>query len=173
MKTFWKKRVVQKVSIAIGITLILLGVNTWLMHDTTTRAESLTALQSEEKKRREIIESLARLKRESVEAQAYLPALRNLIPNEDQALTLQRDIRALAQKHALAFTFSFGAATPATETEPGSLGIQFTANGIFDNFLEFMREVEALPYILSIESTDLNIIKELVSATLRGKVFTR
>lgn len=154
---------------AIVATLLVSG-------DTERRLAALQELRLERAARAQAIASLVRLKADAPLAQAYLPALRSLLPDQDQALAVQRELRDLARARGLSFTFSFGASAPATETAPGAIAFQFTAGGPFDDLIAFLEAIEQSDRLIAFTESDVsfsNDTADAVSATVRGRVFTR
>jgi Tfp pilus assembly protein PilO len=169
----FKKNLVINGGIGIVLIGITVGVTIFLGSDINTRAAHLRELRDEEHFRSEAIESFVALKGEYSKAQAYFSLLENILPHQDRLLSFPKDMRAIAKKHKLDFTVTFGTQVEGGPDTPGYINFQMALKGSFDNFTLFLKEAQQSLYIIDFTSMETNWEKAGVSVTILGKVFSR
>lgn len=154
--------------------MLLIAVLTALTgFDITRRVAQIQNTEQELALRREAITTLTRLRGEAERARQYKDLLVNILPSQDALIGFPREAQAMARRRELAFFIKFGEETAAAGGEPGSLSFQATANGTFEQFVAFLRDLESSRFFVALDQVELLHTGSRVAATLHGRVFSR
>ncbi len=168
----FKKRLTIIIAIPLGISLILSLILIFLGSDIIERGNHIKQLQSELNFHLRATESLALLRKDSEQAQSYLPAIKNILPTRDQLIEFNKDLTNLVKQNQVSLNLTLGQESLRTETELGVLNFNLTAQGEFDKFLDFLKTLENNRYFIKLITIDLSRQDSSFKTSMSGQVFS-
>lgn len=150
----FKQELIKKLSIALLIIIIPIGVLAFLGWDIDGRAETAMAQRQKLADRSEELSLFAKLQSQSNEADNYLGVLQNVLPNRDQLFDFQKEMERLATQGGVGFGFSFKNETPPTASEAGRIGFNIITEGSLYKVFNFIKSAEDGRFLVDFKSFD-------------------
>ena len=171
--TEFKKQLLLKLGIGLGVTLVLVTMIFLLSSDINRRVRQIQSNRSELLFRTQTIDALAALKGDFGKAKPHLSFLESILPPKDQLISFSKDLEVLAKQNRVDLGFSFGTEAPSTETSPGSLSFTVTFAGNFSDLIKFFKDVYMSRYFVNLVSLDLGRRDNTYGGNLSGRVYSQ
>ncbi len=174
MKDFFKKKFLIRLSISLGVIFLLIVINILINSDINSRVAGIQGLRKDLAFRAQAINSLLILKQESQRAQNYSGLLQTILPAPEQLINFRKAVKAIGVNNQVDADLTFGAQEPGTDTVPGHISFNMSATaGSLESFIGFLKGIEASPYLVAINSIQLNQDSKTSKASLAGQVYSR
>ncbi len=122
------------------------------------------------------IENFTRLKKDYEKYQNYFPKLETALPSHDELIILPSRLEMEARLLGISQAFAFGPETPAAETEPQGILFTLTLSATDDQFLEYLKRTNDMPYFLSFAQFEMSSGQghgNVSQFLIKGKAYTR
>ena len=173
MQISFKNKLLINLAVTLGAVVILVVANVLVSSNISKKLGKIQEYKRELSLRAEAIESLVILKKDSEVARSYANFLENLFPDADAIISFRRDLQSLASRHKMSFTFSFLGESSAKEGQLGSIGFQMSVGGKPEVFLDFLKDLELINYIINFDAIDFGSAPKAFTARFAGKVFIK
>lgn len=169
----FRRRLTILISISLGIIFVFSAAIVFLAYDIVNRTNRITSLRGELSSRREGIQSLASLRQDFEKSKIYSANLQNVLPTRDQLLKFSPDLNTIATQNKINFSSSLGNEERGENTKVGETSFNITAQGSFENLINFLKDVSNSRYPLKFVSLDLvQDQKNEFKISLTGKVLS-
>lgn len=170
----FKRRLLKKIGIAVGIIAILAAFLIALNIDINSRVAAISAARDELALRSRTVELLTGANSDLKRADPLFANLQSLLPDKDQLINFPRELQRVAKTYLVDAGFSFGAEKAGTSNKPGSIKFTMTIGGDFDNIIDFLKYVESHRYLISLDSVDVRrSTREDFSLLTSGDIYTK
>ena len=161
-----------KISLAVGILLVIVAGIFVVAYDISAKAQYILKTRTELNSRLDAINQLALLKVSSAEAKPFVDKLNRALPPEDLLLTISGDMENAARRYNLGYTFKFVGAKRDISENLKAIDFQITAQGDYQSVRSFMRDMETLPYFISLLDADITAQRTNVyNSAIRGVIY--
>ncbi len=168
----FKNQLILAISIATGAIIVFGGLILFLNSDIKGKAKEMEYLQSTLGFRLQAADSLVILRKDYSKAQQYIPALDTILPTRDQLFRFPRELTNTAKEEEITLNINLGKETLKTETKLGTIEFTMSGQGIFDNFINFLKNMETGRYSIKLDNLDITRQGENIRVLSRGKVFS-
>jgi Tfp pilus assembly protein PilO len=172
MKKFYRNLLKHNIFYLSGI-LVLAGLLFFLRVDIKNTVLEIDQKSSDLAMRSTSLSSAAELKADFKEASLHFSLLENILPSRDNLLLFSKELEDLAANNNLEFGLTFGAETLAKEREPGNLCFRMVLTGGYDDFVNFLKDMERGRYFVDFNNIDITKNDEIFSGIIQGMVFFR
>jgi len=172
--TFGKERTLSVLLIYLAVDAVLGAALFGLWFGATRAVSDIAAFKKEAATISSSVSQLAGLKRDSVVADALLPRISQMLPNEDQLLFISNELTGLAVEKGLEAAFNFGNPLPSSSASaPGAIAFTMSLEGTFRNFVDYLIALAKLPYVVQLSNFDIQQVANRYRFTLSGVIFTQ
>ena len=168
----FKKQLTLAISIAIGAIIVFGGLILFLNSDIKGKAKEMEYLQGTLGFRLQATDSLVALREDYSKAQQYIPALDTILPTRDQLLSFPRELTNTAKEEKITLNINLGEEVQKSKTKLGTIEFTMSGQGIFDNFINFLKNMETGRYSIKLDNLDLTRQGENIRVLTKGKVFS-
>jgi len=154
--TFFQKRLLTAVGLALLAIILLVGLFIYFRNDIVKRNSKIENYKQEILNKQLIMAKIQTFEKELKEAEPYLLKLKQSLPSEAETVNLENNLKSLAEKYNLNFSFRFGTLNQETETEPQSYNFNLTVSGRIDNLIKWLEEIDKSFFSLRLEKIELN-----------------
>lgn len=154
--TLFQKRLLTVVGLALLAIFLLVGLFIYFRNDIEKRNSKVENYKKEIADRQLIMTKIQTLDKEIKEAEPYLLKLKQSLPSEAETVNLENNLKSLAEKYNLDFSFRFGTLNEETEAEPKSYNFNLTISGRIDNLIKWLEEIDKSFFSLRLEKIELN-----------------
>lgn len=154
--TFFQKRIITIITLAMVLIIGLILLFIYFRDDIAKTNKRIEQYKIDLNNRQLIIERIQILEKELKDAEPYLLKLKQSLPTEVETVNLESQLKSLANKYNLNFSFRFGVLNKETENEPQSYNINLTISGRFDNLMKWLEEVNKIIFSLRLEKIEIN-----------------
>mgnify|MGYP001603551745 CR=1 FL=1 len=161
----------MKLVLMIGAALVFAGLLIWISLTARKLADNMSLLRNKIDEQKSALTNLAILTQESERAEEILVKLKLLLPNTDQLLFVSSELETFAKTSALDQSFSFGAESPASESQPKAIGVNIVLSGGIRNFVEYLRKIENVPYVLNLTEIEISGQGVKYQINAAGKIY--
>jgi len=172
MITNFKKRLFITIGIPLAICLILSLVLFFIGLNITSQTAQIEKLKGDLFNRQQLAQSLASLKQGAEQAQPYLTELENILPSQDQLLGFSRDIGIIAGQNKLNLNTTLGQQISQSGDGLRQTDFTSTAQGSFDNFINFLKSLENGRYFIKLNTLDLTSQDGDFNMLIKGQIFS-
>jgi len=162
-----------KVGLPIGLAAALVAALLWLSLFNKSLVEQITTLKIKIDRHNREIANLSLLKQASQQAVELEPKLNALLPDTERLLSVSAELDNLAGAMQLSQKFTFGNELPATDAEPKAVGFNLFLSGDIIKMLEYLKRIEALPYVVKLGQIDINHIAGVYQMNASGKIYSQ
>jgi len=175
MEKSFKKKIIIIVGLNAALAIFLSIILILTAFNINKRINQIENLQKELTFRTNALKSLATLKQDSEKANPYFNMLKQILPIKDDLIKFPKDLSEIAKRNKVDLGFAFGKETLATDQEPGWINFNFTLTSTYEDFLNFLKSIEASRYFIELESLDLTREPQTpkFAALISGKVFSQ
>ena len=113
---------------------------------------------------------MSQLKADLNSTQPYLNTLDKILSNRDQLIKFSGDVNALASKNEISIISSFSSESRNSDSL-ASIGLNMTAEGLHDNFVNYLKALENSRYSVKFNVVDFYNNAGKVKSQMTGKVF--
>lgn len=168
----------RKTWLMIGVYAAVAGVfwgaSAWFKADISRRTGRIAEAEGRASARQAAEKSIALLTADSAKADALLPALTGVLPDQDSLIDFPREAALLARQYGLEFSLNFGAGTPGTTTTPGSVAFAAAGKGPGAKWAEFLRAFESSKRVVSLDQVRMATVDgKSYDVNIDGKVFSQ
>ena len=176
-KNFFARQVVIRIAVLVVIIVIAVVILLFLNKDISNKFNEVKKTYAEIQGQYAIGESFSGLSQDSQTISPYFKELSDILPNNDEALGLSKEISDLASTLGLELNFSF-----KDEKEVNGLkfvNLSITAKGKLVNFVKFIEEIDDLSYFIDLTSFDIsrttsdNSKNEIILVKIDGRIFIK
>lgn len=167
----FKKRLTLNIGLTTSILLVIIGLVVLLGKDIRDKGEIIFLSHSELTAKLQAVRDLAKLREV---AKTVVPArqfLDKALPKRDGLFGLPREFERMAADKKVGFSFKFGQESRPDSTQPNKIAFEMTAQGTYNDLLEFVRSVEQSPYYINIAKLDVTRTGEKFNATIGGEIY--
>ncbi len=162
------------VGVYVLVALALYGADSWFRYDITRHVALIRVARTERAARASSEGQLTILRRESDRADAALPALAALLPQQDALIDFPRKAVAFARQYGLDFSFTFGESTRGASTTPGYVAFSASGKGQGDKWVDFLKAFESSPNVVAVDTVQMRAgTAGSYDVTINGKVFSQ
>ncbi len=154
--TLFQKRLLKVIGLTSLAIVLLMGFFIYFRNDILKRNSKVENYKREIVDRQLIMSRIQTLEKEIKEAEPYLSRLKQSLPSETETVNLESNLKSLAEKYNLDFSFRFGTLNQETESEPKSYNFSLTVSGRIDNLTKWLEEVNKSFFSLRLEKIELN-----------------
>ena len=154
--TFFQKRLLTVIGLALLAIILLVGLFIYFRNDIVKRNSKIENYKQEILNKQLIMAKIQTFEKELKEAEPYLLKLKQSLPSEAETVNLENNLKSLAEKYNLNFSFRFGTLNQETETEPQSYNFNLTVSGRIDNLIKWLEEIDKSFFSLRLEKIELN-----------------
>jgi len=154
--TFFQKRLLTVIGLALLAIILLVGLFIYFRNDIVKRNSKIENYKQEILNKQLIMAKIQTFEKELKEAEPYLLKLKQSLPSEAETVNLENNLKSLAEKYNLNFSFRFGTLNQETEAEPQSYNFNLTVSGRIDNLIEWLEEIDKSFFSLRLEKIELN-----------------
>ena len=154
--TFFQKRLLTAIGLALLAIILLVGLFIYFRNDIVKRNSKIENYKQEILNKQLIMAKIQTFEKELKEAEPYLLKLKQSLPSEAETVNLENNLKSLAEKYNLNFSFRFGTLNQETETEPQSYNFNLTVSGRIDNLIKWLEEIDKSFFSLRLEKIELN-----------------
>jgi len=154
--TFFQKRLLTVIGLALLAIILLVGLFIYFRNDIVKRNSKIENYKQEILNKQLIMAKIQTFEKELKEAEPYLLKLKQSLPSEAETVNLENNLKSLAKKYNLNFSFRFGTLNQETETEPQSYNFNLTVSGRIDNLIKWLEEIDKSFFSLRLEKIELN-----------------
>lgn len=155
-KNNFKKRLLLHLGISVLVVIALAVVLIFLGLNVSKRTSNILKIRQDIALHNQKLESINSLRASQEKASQYMNILENILPTEENLLSLDRELNKLARDTSLDLGFSFGEEIKSTETQPGSIAFSMTTRSSFGNFINFLTAIEGMRYFIQVNRLELN-----------------
>lgn len=171
MSAFRKKFLIHS-SILLGVILIIGASLFFLGEKISVNAKDIETTRKQLYDWIVSLESFASIRAEYTnKAKRYAQVLDNRIPEKESLIDLKKDIQFLGRGEGLETNLTLNNEIDTSSVQIGSIGITFTLRGDMEGILRFLRRLNEIRYIVSIDSMTLSTRADVVEMEAKGKVF--
>ncbi len=167
----FRKRLITTIIIVLVISAILGGALIFAASDISKRTEQIVRTKQDLLFRLQLTETLALLRKDSQEAQAYAYELNNILPHRDQLINFPRELSTIARQSEIELNSSLGKESVSdgnlTQTD-----FNMTSQGSLNDFINFLKFIETSNYFINLNSIDFARQDDTLKAVIAGEVFS-
>jgi len=168
----FKKRLLITIGIPLAICLILALALFFIGSNITNQTAQIEKLKGDLFNRQQLAQSLANLKQGTEQVQPYIAELENILPSQDQLLGFSRDIGIIAKQNKLNLNTTLGQQISQNGDGLRQTDFTSTAQGTFDNFINFLKSLENGRYFIKLNTLDLTGQDGDFKMLMNGQVFS-
>ncbi len=161
----------KRILLIIGLSFLLIGilifVFSYLYKDIKKTVQEVNGYKEELERRKMLLERIQTAETQLQEVQPYLLKLKQAIPTETEVVNLESQLKSLALKYNLQFSFRFGSLTLESNNEPKNYSFNLSLSGTFDNIIRWMEEVNKLFFSLRFEKIEFNQLTSSVTTRIK------
>jgi len=169
----FKKSLYLNIGLIVG-TVIVLGAFYFLIRlNITHQVKIIEDINSKKAYVSKSAENLASLIKDLPTARNYLGKISNLVPSHDYLVSsFLIDINKIARQNDVLLSFVFGAESPASGNQKGSIAFLATIDGKVDSVISFLKDVESRYFSLRIDSLDISRPnQDVIRVSASGRIF--
>lgn len=156
----FKKRLIKTLAIILGVIVFASAMIIFLHLDMAGRIEVISEDKERLFLRDQRINALSSLSTKLDRADQALTMLDKILPEKDTLITFPDEVRSLAQKNNINYTFGFGAETISEDGKAGSIEFDVSAEGEFANVVSFLKAFEDHPYFITFDDLDIRLLDQ-------------
>ena len=164
------KQLIILISFAAAISLLSLAGLIYLNFDISRNVKKIEGLRNDLAFNSRITQSMSQLKADLNSTQPYLNTLDKILSNRDQLIKFSGDVNALASKNEISIISSFSSESRNSDSL-ASIGLNMTAEGLHDNFVNYLKALENSRYSVKFNVVDFYNNAGKVKSQMTGKVF--
>lgn len=162
------------IGVYVIIALAFWGASAWFKSDIARRTGRITEAEGRALARRSAEAGVTALTADSAKAEALLPALTGVLPDQDSLIDFPREAALLARQYGLEFSLNFGAGVSGTTTTPGSVAFTASGKGPSAKWAEFLKAFESGKRIISLGEVRMATVDgKSYDVNINGKVFSQ
>ena len=177
MQHSFKRDLIIRLSIALGVLFVLFLINIWLGSNLSNRANAIQLENGKAEFDRQAFQSLITLQEDSKKAKQYTTYLNTLLPDKDGLFAFRNRINAIGREEKMVLGFKFGSELPPSASLPPAVAFQLTASGPASGFDRLLNRLESSGYFVRLDSIEVTYggtpSGETFNANFDGKVFYR
>ena len=154
--TFFQKRLLTVIGLALLAIILLVGLFIYFRNDIVKRNSKIENYKQEILNKQLIMAKIQTFEKELKEAEPYLLKLKQSLPSEAETVNLENNLKSLAEKYNLNFSFRFGTLNKETAAEPQSYNFNLIISGRIDNLIKWLEEIDKSFFSLRLEKIELN-----------------
>ncbi len=166
-----KKQLITIISIGGAVAVVLLLALTYVSFDISQRAERVKESRLALNSNSQTGEKLALLRLDLTAFEPYLVSLENALPDKEQLINLPRDLKTMAFQNSIGITSNFSGEEFKSSSNFNWLGLTVSADGKFDNLINFLKVIDNSRYSVRFENIDLSSNNGGFKGSFVGKVF--
>jgi len=170
--TNFRKRLLIIAGVPLGISLILTTILFFMGSDIVKRTDQIKQLRGDLLFRLQLTESLALLRKDSEQAKNYITEIENILPSRDQLVSFPRDLSTIARQNKIDLNSSLGQEGSEGIGKLGQTNFTMTGQGLFDDFISFLKTLETARYFINLKSIDFTRRDSNFGALMTGQVFS-
>lgn len=151
----FKKQLWIKIGVGSGLVLMAILLIQLIVINIESNSQKIARQRQELGLRILGTDSLATLKLDAEKAEPYQSILDNILPEKDRLINFGQDLITMAKKNKVAMEFAFGGEVKSADTEPGFINFSIKADGAYDDFIRFLREVEKSRFLVKFTAADV------------------
>ncbi|MBI4087453.1 MAG: hypothetical protein HY434_01335 [Candidatus Liptonbacteria bacterium] len=171
---YFRRELTVNFSIIIGSMVVFAGILYFFSQELSSEAEKIVARRLLINQRVSAIGTLAALKKDAPQADAYLHAMNWLLVAQDQLLEFPRWLDGLARVRQTGIKFSFhGNQVAPRENSPGYIPFSLDLQGGLQNLTDFLKDVEfqSPRFLAEIDNFDITKNESGYRLSANGRVF--
>jgi hypothetical protein len=169
----FKKRLIIEIAISFGVIAVIVMVLVSLGNNISAKAESISRANSERNNSIKIDRDFAALTISSKGTEVMMEKLNNALPAQAGMIEVIQDVGALAKEHNLLFSSPkyVGTEIPPTDTEPGRIKLEMTAQGSYTGIVRFIKDLETGRFFIKINNIDIIRQGFVYNAIIGGELY--
>lgn len=155
-----------------ALIILILGVGLIIIRaDILKKTEQINEIKKELDFRSTIIKSLSTMRGDINLIQPYIFGLDNVLPTKDQLINFSKDLNMMAAQNKINLASNFSGENIESSKGLKRIGLTATAEGNFNDLVNFLKAVENSRYSVKLDNIDINEKDGKYKMLLNGKVF--
>ncbi|MBI2593001.1 MAG: hypothetical protein HYW37_02550 [Candidatus Colwellbacteria bacterium] len=167
----FKKQLLLNTGVTAGVLLVIIGLVVYLGKDIRDKGEIVFLNHSELTAQLQAVKDLAKLREAAKTAGPSRQLLDKALPKRDGLFGLPKEFERMAADKKVGFSFRFGQEGKPDPAQPSKIAFEMTAQGAYNDLLEFVKSVESSPYYINIAKLDVTRTGEKFNAAIGGEIY--
>ena len=169
---FFKKKLILELAASLIILIFLLGILFFLKNNISNYTKKTIEAKEQLKYLTEGVTLLAKLQDQYKIAKNYQIQIENTIPKYYDLIKIQQDLRSLATKESLSFSFNFGEEKQNQNSSFGTINFNMTVSSPeTNNIINFLKDFQNFKYLTKIEDVSFSKTTENTTLKIKGDIF--
>ncbi len=166
-----KKQLMTIISIGGVVAVILALALIYAGFDISQRVERVKESRLALNSNSQTSEKLSLLRLDLAAFEPYAAGLENALPDKEQLINLSRDLKTMAFQNSISIISNFSGEEFKSSSNFNWLGLTVSADGKFDNMINFLKLLDNSRYSVRFENIDLSSKDSGFKGAFVGKVF--
>ncbi|MEK7635552.1 MAG: hypothetical protein AAB405_00490 [Patescibacteria group bacterium] len=164
------RQLIVIISFAVAVVLFSLAGLIYLSFDISSNVKKIEGLRNDLAFNNRITRSLSQLRADLNSIQPYLSTLDKILSSRDQLIKFGSDANVLAARNTISIISKFSSELKNSEGL-ASIGLNMTAEGSYDNFINYLKAFENSRYSVKFNVIDFYNNAGMVKSQMTGQVF--